>query len=168
MSAESACPAVCVQSSQAHDVALAVCRPEGCRGCEVRSEGQNRPVTFACQPNDFCFVSAGRGDSFVGPCGRRKKPGQQAIWTLQKCTRRLVEGAVGRLVGGGTLVLEGNLVALIWCQEMALELVCRADFWCNRHCRTSPVDLEKLGAKFGRKSVENRPEYSRPDCLQVS
>ena len=27
---------------------------------------------------------------------------------------------------------------------MALELVCGADFWCNRHCRTSPVVLEGL------------------------
>ena len=25
---------------------------------------------------------------------------------------------------------------------MALELVCGADFWCNRHCKTSPVVLE--------------------------
>ena len=25
---------------------------------------------------------------------------------------------------------------------MALELVCRADFWCNRHCKTNPVDLD--------------------------
>ena len=25
---------------------------------------------------------------------------------------------------------------------MTLELVCGADFWCNRHCATSPVDLE--------------------------
>ena len=26
--------------------------------------------------------------------------------------------------------------------EMALELVCGADFWCNRHCKANPVDLE--------------------------
>ena len=26
--------------------------------------------------------------------------------------------------------------------ETALELVSGADFWCNRHCKTSPVDLE--------------------------
>ncbi len=43
---------------------------------------------------------------------------------------------------------------------MAFELVCGADFWCNRHCRTSPVDLEcfwgqvwpKINRKPARKS----------------
>ncbi len=25
---------------------------------------------------------------------------------------------------------------------MALELASGADFWCNRHCKTNPVDLE--------------------------
>ena len=38
---------------------------------------------------------------------------------------------------------------------MALELVCGADFWCNRHCRTSPVVLEEFWGqvwpKIGRK-----------------
>ncbi len=31
---------------------------------------------------------------------------------------------------------------------MALELTSGADFGCNRHCKTNPVDLEGLGAKF--------------------
>ena len=39
-------------------------------------------------------------------------------------------------------VPEGSLAGVCLRHEMALELVCRADFWCNRHCRTSPVDLE--------------------------
>ncbi len=39
-------------------------------------------------------------------------------------------------------VPEGSLAGICWCHEMALELVCGADFWCNRHCKTSPVDLE--------------------------
>jgi hypothetical protein len=30
---------------------------------------------------------------------------------------------------------------------MALELVCGADFWCNRHCRTSCVVLEGFGGQ---------------------
>ncbi len=64
-------------------------------------------------------------------------------------------------------VPEGSLVRIRWRHEMALELVCRADFWCNRHCTTSPVVLEGCGAKFGRKSAENRPKKFRPDCLQV-
>ena len=145
MSAESACPAVCVQSSQAHDVALAVCRPEGCRGCEVRSEGQNRPVTFACQPNDFCFVLAGRWDSFVGPCGRSL--GNRRFGPFKSVPDGLLRGQSVGLWVVVPWVLEGNLVALIWCQEMALEFVCRADFWCNRHCRTTPVVLEGFGGQ---------------------
>jgi hypothetical protein len=39
--------------------------------------------------------------------------------------------------------------------EMASELVYRADFLCNRYCKTSTVDLE--GAKSGRKANESRP-----------
>jgi hypothetical protein len=31
---------------------------------------------------------------------------------------------------------------ILGCHEMTLELVCGADFWCRRNCRTSPVDLE--------------------------
>jgi hypothetical protein len=38
---------------------------------------------------------------------------------------------------------------------MILELVCGADFWCNRHCRTSPVVLEgcwgQVWPNLGRK-----------------
>ncbi len=38
---------------------------------------------------------------------------------------------------------------------MALKLVCGADFWCNRHCKTSPVVLEgfwdQVWQKFCRK-----------------
>ncbi len=37
----------------------------------------------------------------------------------------------------------------------------------NRHCRKSPAVLEGFGAKFGRKSAENRPAFFRADCLQV-
>ncbi len=49
--------------------------------------------------------------------------------------------------------------------ELALELVCGADCWCNRHCKTSPVDLEgfwgqvcpKIGRKPTRKlRIENQ------------
>jgi hypothetical protein len=39
--------------------------------------------------------------------------------------------------------------------EMVLELISGADFWCNRHCRTSPVVLEgfwgQVWPKIGRK-----------------
>ena len=31
------------------------------------------------------------------------------------------------------------------CYEMALELVCRTDLSCKRHCRTSPVVLDRFG-----------------------
>ena len=39
-------------------------------------------------------------------------------------------------------VPEGSLARICWRHEMALELVCRTDFWCNRHCKPSPVDQE--------------------------
>ena len=44
---------------------------------------------------------------------------------------------------------------------MALELVCGADFWCKRHCRTSPVVLEgfwgQVWPKIRRK--QEKSEY---------
>ena len=53
-----------------------------------------------------------------------------------------------RFIGGGEFRIQN-------CHEMALELVCGADFWCNRHCRTSPVVLEgfwgQVWPKIGRK-----------------
>ena len=54
-----------------------------------------------------------------------------------------------------TWVPEGSLAGIFWRHEMALELVCRADFWCNRHCKTSPVVLEGL---WGPSLAENRPK----------
>ena len=44
------------------------------------------------------------------------------------------------------------------CHEMVLELVCGADFWCNRLCRTSPVVLEGL---WGPSLAENRPKTGK-------
>ncbi len=40
---------------------------------------------------------------------------------------------------------------------MALELVCGADFWCNRHCRTSPVVLEGFWGQVWPK-ISRKPE----------
>ena len=41
---------------------------------------------------------------------------------------------------------------------MALEFVCGADLWCNRHCKTSPVVLEgfwgQAWPKIGRKPAQ--------------
>ena len=62
--------------------------------------------------------------------------------------------------------------------EMALELVCGADFWCNRHCRTSPVVLEgfwgqvwpKIGRKPTRKlRIENQQSAAvvRQKCFRA-
>ena len=50
------------------------------------------------------------------------------------------------------------------CPAARTDLVCRADFWCNRHCKTNPVDLDGfLGANFGRKSiVTDRPRDPGP------
>ncbi len=41
--------------------------------------------------------------------------------------------------------------------DMALELVCRADFWCNGYYKTSLVDLEWFGGQFWLKIDSNRP-----------
>ena len=43
------------------------------------------------------------------------------------------------------------------CNEMALELVCGADFWCNRHCRRSPVVLEGFWGQVWPK-IARKPE----------
>ncbi len=42
---------------------------------------------------------------------------------------------------------------------MALELVCGADFWCNQHCRTSPVVLEGFWGQVWPK-IGQKPEKS--------
>ena len=52
-------------------------------------------------------------------------------------------------------VPEGSLARIRWCHEIALGLVCGADFWCNRHCETSPVVLEGF---WGQVLTENRPK----------
>ncbi len=58
-------------------------------------------------------------------------------------------------------VPEGSLARVCWCHEMALELVCGAVFWCNRHCRTSPVVLEgfwgQVWPKINRKPTRKFP-----------
>ncbi len=42
-----------------------------------------------------------------------------------------------RLMGGGEFRIQN-------CDEIAFKLVCGAHLWCNRHCRTSPVVLERF------------------------
>ncbi len=46
------------------------------------------------------------------------------------------------------------------CHDMALELVCGADFWCNRHCRTSPVALEGFRGHVWPK-VNQKPKKTK-------
>ena len=52
------------------------------------------------------------------------------------------------------------------CNEMALELVCGADFWCNRHCRTSPVVMQgfwgQVWPKIGRKPEKSEYRVAKP------
>jgi hypothetical protein len=59
-------------------------------------------------------------------------------------------------------------------RELALELVCGVDFWCNRHCKTSPVVVEgfwgqvwpKIGRKPTRKfRIENQQYAAVPDLV---
>ncbi len=43
---------------------------------------------------------------------------------------------------------------------MALKLVCGADFWCNRHCRTSPVVLEGFWGQVWPK-ISQKPRKTK-------
>ena len=55
---------------------------------------------------------------------------------------------------------------------MALELVCGADFWCNRHCRTSPVVLEgswgQVWPKIDRKPAKKSEFQSANEPLRCA
>ena len=55
--------------------------------------------------------------------------------------------------------LEGSDFRIPTCHEMVLELVWGADFWCNRHCRTSPVVLERFWGQVWPK-IGRKPEKS--------
>ena len=57
-----------------------------------------------------------------------------------------------RFIGGGEFRIPN-------CHEMSLELVCGADFWCNRHCRTSPVVLKGFWGQVWPK-ISRKPEKS--------
>ncbi len=62
-------------------------------------------------------------------------------------------------------VPEGSLAGICWRHEAASALVCRADFWCNRHCKTSPVVLEVFG---GPSLAENRPKTGPENSGQTA
>ena len=57
-----------------------------------------------------------------------------------------------------------------WRHELALEFVCRAEFWCNRHCKTSHVDLDgfagqvllSIGQKSAHRSSARQAMQPRP------
>ncbi len=55
--------------------------------------------------------------------------------------------------------------------EMALELICGADFWCNRHCRTSPVVLAgfwgQVWPKIDRKQRTTKILAHFPPCARL-
>jgi hypothetical protein len=49
---------------------------------------------------------------------------------------------------------------------MALELACGADFWCNRHCKTSPVDPEEfwgIWPNIDQKQEETKLKYQNSE-----
>ncbi len=58
-------------------------------------------------------------------------------------------------------VFEGSLAGIFWCHEMTLELVCEADFWCSRHCKTSPVVLEGFWGQVWPK-IDRKPTRKFP------
>ena len=68
-------------------------------------------------------------------------------------------------------VLESSLARICGLHDMALELVCPAEFWCNRHCKTSPVDLEgyygQVKPKIGRKPTQQFPARLLSSTLQT-
>ena len=77
--------------------------------------------------------------AFPGPRGRPDLKNAPP-----KNPARLPSGTQRFIGGGGDFRIPN-------CHEMALELICGADFWCNRHCRTSPVVLEGF---WGTKASE--------------
>ncbi len=54
------------------------------------------------------------------------------------------------------LVLECSLAGICWCHEMALELVCRAEFWCNRHCKQD--EPRRSTCSLGPSLAAHRPK----------
>ncbi len=69
-----------------------------------------------------------------------------------------------RQVDALILVLEGSLARICCCHEIALELVCGADFWCNRHGKTSPVNLEGFWGQVWQK-IDRKPTQKFPARL---
>ena len=57
---------------------------------------------------------------------------------------------------------EGSLAGCFWRHEMVSELVYQADFWCNRHCRTSPLVLEEVEAVVWCKCRSSGPDAEAP------
>ncbi len=55
--------------------------------------------------------------------------------------------------------LEGGDFRIPNCHEIALELVWGADFWCNRHYKTSPVVLEGMWGQVWP-TIGRKPEKS--------
>jgi len=65
-------------------------------------------------------------------------------------------------------VPERSLAGFFGCRDIALELVCGADFSLKLTCGAGPGDLGgSRGADSGWESRENRAENLEPDCLQV-
>jgi hypothetical protein len=86
------------------------------------------------------------------------KPGMciQHCWmAVLRCSLKSGRALTSRFLtvhGGGDFRIPN-------CHEIVLEMVCGADFWCNRHCRTSPVVLEvfwgQVWPKIGRKQAKS-------------
>ncbi len=107
---------------------------------------------------------------------RRTWPGRCRVWSgsargLSGLFRGLpppTPGATGPAPGGcraepGVVrfwVPEGSRAEIFGRHGMALELVCRADFWCNRHCKTSPVVLEGFRGQVWPK-ISRKPAPSK-------
>jgi hypothetical protein len=64
----------------------------------------------------------------------------------------------------GAKILESENANGSLCHEMALELVCGADVWYNRHCRTSPVVLERFWGQVWP-NIDREPTQQIPARL---
>ncbi len=70
----------------------------------------------------------------------------------------------------GSYTLSGSLggdFRITNCYEMILELICGADFCCNRHCRTSPVVLEGFWGQVWPK-ISRKPKKTRNTELPMN
>ncbi len=96
-------------------------------------------------------VASACKEMFLLPCKVNKTTNPKPSSPCARGGPVVLEGPQ-RFIGGGDFRIPN-------CHEMVLELVWGAGFWCNRHCRTTPVVLEgfwgQVWPQIGRKPTKN-------------